>query len=258
MNKIPWFKDWFNTQQYLDLYKHRDDTDAKKIVKLLFKHLKLNKGSSVLDLACGNGRHSILFAEKGLNVTGFDLSPFLIKQAIKRKQKEYKHFSPRLRFAIGDMKHLHFRNEFELVVNLFSSFGYFDTDSENFSVIKGVSASLKKNGYFLFDFLNKDKLVKNIVPYDLKIIGKTAYLQIRHLENKFVVKNIFIIQNNSAGNPPKIHQYYEKIKLYSFNDFRKIFRKHSLKIIKLFGSYTGEPFDKKKSDRLIILAQKMK
>ncbi|HJY62914.1 MAG TPA: class I SAM-dependent methyltransferase [Ignavibacteria bacterium] len=254
--KNNWYKDWFNTRQYLDLYKHRDDTDAKKIVTLLFKNISLPKGSACLDLACGNGRHSILFARKGFNVTGIDLSPFLIEHAKKRRKREYSDFSKNLRFEIGDMKHLRFINEFDLVVNLFTSFGYFSTDAENFKVIQGISKSLKKGGHFLFDFINKDKLLNNLVPYDLKKIGNSVFLQIRHIEGLFVVKNIFIIQNNKRGKTPIIHQFLEKIRLYSLNDFRKMFKKHRLKILSIFGDYTGEKFNALRSERLIILAKK--
>jgi len=251
-----WYKDWFNTQQYLDLYKHRDYNDAKKIVSLLFNNIKLQKGAKCLDLACGNGRHSIFFAKKGLKVTGLDLSPFLINQAKKRLAKEYKKYRTNLRFVIGDMKHLGFKNKFGLVVNFFSSFGYFKTDRENFTVIKGISGSLKKGGYFLFDFLNKGYLLKNLVPYNHRLLGDTAYIQIRHIEDSFVIKNIFIIQNSKSGKPPKIHQYFEKIRLYSITDFKKIFKTNGLHIIKIFGNYSGKPYNKVSSERLIILARK--
>jgi len=254
--KNNWYKDWFNTQQYLDLYKHRDDTDAKKIVSLLFKTIKLPKGSSCLDLACGNGRHSILFARKGFNVTGLDLSPYLIQQAQKRLSSQYKQYRKNLNFLIGNMKHLKFTGEFDLVVNLFTSFGYFSSDKDNFEVIKGISKSLKKEGWFFFDYLNKDHLVRNIIPYNLKKIGNSAYLQIRHIDKKFVIKNIFIIQNNLKSKTPKIHQYLEKIRLYSLQDFIGIFRKSGLKIKNVYGDYKGNKFHKSNSERLIILAQK--
>ncbi len=99
MKKIqPWFKEWFNTQEYLDLYKHRDDTDeASKIIKLLFNNISLPKDAKILDLACGNGRHSVLFAKKGFSVTGIDLSKYLISKAEERRKKEYSRYSKRLK-----------------------------------------------------------------------------------------------------------------------------------------------------------------
>ena len=158
MNK-SWYKVWFNNPEYLALYKHRDDNDARKIISLLFNNIVKVKNGKCLDLACGNGRHSVLFARKGYNVTGLDLSPYLIEQAEKRRKKEYKSQKDKLRFVIKDMRNIGIKNEFNLVVNLFSSFGYFEKKSENFKVIKEVSASLKNGGFFLFDFLNKQYLI---------------------------------------------------------------------------------------------------
>lgn len=251
-----WFKKWFNSQLYLDLYKHRDETDAKKIVSLITRTISLGKNTNVLDLACGNGRHSILFAKKGFNVLGIDLSPYLIKQAKNMLDSDYSKFSKKLRFEIRDMREISHKSEFDLIVNLFSSFGYFDKDSENIKVITGISKALNKGGYFFFDFLNKDYLINNLVPYDIKVRNQYAIIQVREISSGFVKKDIIFVKNNPNAKYPLINNFYEKIKLYSLEDFRKIFNKSGLSIIKVFGNYEGEKYNHKKSERLIILAQK--
>jgi SAM-dependent methyltransferase len=251
-----WFKDWFNNPEYLALYKHRDKHDAKKIISLLFKHIRLPAGSKCLDLACGNGRHSVLFARKGYNVTGLDLSPFLINEANKRLKTEYKEYKNRLNFVIKDMRNIGFVNEFSLVVNLFTSFGYFNTRNENFRVIKQVSGALKTGGYFLFDFLNKEHLIKTLVPFNIKKLNGSVFMQVRYIEKSAVKKDIIIIEPDSKGKTSKVHQFLEKIQLYSVSDFKKVFKKNGLKVIKLFGSYKGEKYYQTSSERLIILAQK--
>lgn len=257
MKKIqPWFKEWFNTQEYLDLYKHRDETDAAKIIKLLFKNISLPKGAKILDLACGNGRHSVLFAKKGYNVTGIDLSGYLISKAEERRKKEYLKYSRRLKFEIGDMRHIRHKNEFNLVVNLFSSFGYFDNEKDNFDVVKSIGRALVRGGYFLLDFLNGSYLLKNLVPYNVKRERGKTIIQIRNFVNGFVEKNIIIIKNNT-GKSPIVNRYKEKIRLYSIGDFRKMFSKNGLKVLEEFGSYSGNRYNKEKSERLIILAQKV-
>jgi SAM-dependent methyltransferase len=163
-----WYKKWFNTQEYLDLYKHRDDKDASKIIHLLFKNIKLKKGSKVLDLACGNGRHSVLFAKKGYSVTGIDLSEYLIGMANKKRRTDYSKYRHLLNFETGDMRRIEHSDEFDLVVNLFTSFGYFSRGKENEMVISGIAKALKRGGYFLFDFLNRDFLINNLVPLDIR------------------------------------------------------------------------------------------
>jgi SAM-dependent methyltransferase len=253
-----WYKKWFNTQDYLDLYRYRDETDASKIINLLLANIKLNKGAKVLDLACGNGRHSILFAKKGFNVTGIDLSKFLIRKANEQLRNKYSDSRKRLTFEVGNMKNIPHKNEFDLVVNIFTSFGYFEKDADNKKVIKSISDALKSGGWFLLDFLNKEHLLKNIVPFDIKKERKKIIIQIRAIDNGFVEKNILIIKNNSLSDSYSIlNRYKEKIRLYSFDEFKLMFSTNTLKIKKVFGNYSGSKYDKRKSERLIILAQKV-
>lgn len=251
-----WFKKWFNTQDYLDLYKHRDKSDARKIVSLISRSVKLPKGAKVLDLACGNGRHSILFASKGFDVLGIDLSPYLIKQAKQKLNTDYFKHKNRLKFEIKDMRNIRHKNKFDLVVNLFSSFGYFDTDRENSKVITSIAGSLKKNGFFFFDFLNAARLKKNLVPFDITVRNRNIIVQVREITGGFVKKNILIFKKKRGSGYPVLNHFYEKIKLYSPDDFRKIFEKNGLKIIRTFGDYKGGRFKPNESERLIILAQK--
>lgn len=252
-----WFTRWFSTQDYLDLYKHRDTKDAAKILKLLFANISIPKSSKVLDLACGNGRHSLLIAKKGYNVTGIDLSQYLISKAKEKLKDEYSGCRNKLSFEIGDMRNISHKNEFELVVNLFTSFGYFEKHNDNLRVFKSISAALKKNGWFLFDFLNRDFLVNHLVPFDIKKEKKNIIVQLRNVIDGFVEKNIFILKNNTVpGSYPVLKSYKEKIRLYSLKDFRHMFSVNKLKIVKVFGNYDGAKFINSKSERLILLAQK--
>jgi SAM-dependent methyltransferase len=241
---------------YLELYKHRDNKDAKKIVSLINRIVKLPAGSKVLDLACGNGRHSVLFAQKEFKVLGGDLSPYLISEAKKKLNTEYKRYRDNLTFKIMDMRFIGYKNEFDMVVNLFSSFGYFEKDSENIRVIKSISSSLKKNGYFFFDFLNKKYLEKSLVPFDINKRNHNIIIQVRNITRGFIKKDIIIIKNNPGSKHPLISDFFEEIKLYSLKDFKAMFNKNRLKIIKTFGNYSGSAFNQNTSERLIILAQK--
>ncbi len=252
-----WYKKWFNTADYLELYDHRNSTDAKKIVTLINRTIKLPKGSKLLDLACGNGRHSVFFAEKGYDVLGIDLSPYLIGEAKKKLRSEYRRFKKNLKFDIGDMRDLSRKNEFDIVVNLFSSFGYFEEESQNRSVIKRISRSLKKDGYFFFDFLNSEYLRRNLTAFDAQKRNRNIIIQVREITGKFVKKNILIIRNKPGSQYPELRRFHEMVRLYTLGELRSIFRSNRLKVVKLFGDYSGKPFRKNSSRRLIILAQKI-
>ena len=251
-----WVKKWFGTKDYLELYKHRNSADAMKIAGLITRTLKLPRGSKVLDVACGNGRHSLIFAAKGFDVLGIDLSSFLISEANKKLQTDYRKQKKHLRFEIRDMRNITHVNEFDLAVNLFSSFGYFEKDSENFKVFKSIARALKPGGYFFFDFLNETELKKNIVPFDIQVRNHNAVVQVRKIKNNAVYKSIYIIRNNPKGRSPVVNEFYEMIKLYSLIELRKVFKRYGLKVIKTFGDYSGKSYIKNSSERLIILAQK--
>jgi len=254
--KSEWFIDWFSSQDYLDLYKHRDDNDAKKIVSLITKHIKLEKDAKVLDLPCGNGRHSLLFAKNGFDVTGIDLSDFLICQAKKKLAKEYSAYKSKLHFENGDMRNfsgkLRHKNKFSLAVNLFTSFGYFEKHSENEKVIRSISNSLQSNGWFVFDFLNREYLRRNLVSFDKKKVNGKLILQHRYIKGNFIYKKIFLIGKSLAD----VNEFTERVYLYSLKQMEKMFERSSLKIKNIFGDYAGSKFNIKASPRLIIFARK--
>jgi SAM-dependent methyltransferase len=182
----------------------------------------------------------------------------LISRANEKRETDYHKYKKMLSFEIGDMRNIAHLKEFNLIVNLFSSFGYFINGKDNEKVIKSISRALKPNGYFLFDFLNKDYLIKNIVPYSIKKEKDKIIVQIRNITDGFVEKNILIIKNNpNKEKCPVLNRYMEKIKLYSLEDFKRMFSKSGLKIIKIFGNYEGKNFIKNRSERLIILAGKI-
>lgn len=244
-----WFKKWFSSKFYLDLYQHRDEEDARWIINLLQRNISVNSRSKVLDIACGSGRHSIELARRGFEVTGFDLSEYLIGEA-KKNLVNSKERDLKVKFLIKDMRKFNFKNSFDIAVNIFTSFGYFESDDENSKVFENVSNSLKKNGYFIFDFLNKNYLESNLVPVTRNKHGNITVVQKRIIENGFVKKNIII------NDGKKVNQFEEVLKLYSLSEFKKMFSNYDLRINKLYGDYIGNRFDESESKRLIIIAQK--
>jgi SAM-dependent methyltransferase len=253
---MEWYKKWFNTPEYLELYSHRNSHDARLIASLVYRTLKLPEGSKVLDLACGNGRHSVYFARQDYRVLGMDLSKYLITEARKKLKEEYSQHKHNLSFQIRDMRDIRHKNEFDLVVNLFSSFGYFESDNENWKVIKSVAGSLVEGGYFFFDYLNSDYLRKHLVSYDVKQRNRNTMVQVREIKDNTVVKNIIMIRSKPRAAAPEILQYQERIKLYTLEDFERVFEMYGLDILRVFGDYHGGRYRKSSSGRLIILAKK--
>nr|NGX43184.1 hypothetical protein [Chlamydiota bacterium] len=154
---LPWYKKWFN-EDYLKLYSYRSAEEAEQQVNFVIHALKLKGDEKILDLGCGKGRHSLELAKKGYKVLGIDISEYLIDEAKKcLKMVPSKH----LRFQIGDMYHLEHLGTFDVVLNMFTSFGYFDDDKDNAKVFQIVRDHLQSGGKFFLDYLHPAQVRKD-------------------------------------------------------------------------------------------------
>ena len=241
-----WFKDWFNTDEYLAVYSHRDDRDAKKLVDLILKNITVPPNCRILDLACGTGRHSLLFAKQNFDVTAVDLSEHLLSIAKIAADK----IGIKINFVNADVRNFCDSAKFNLVVNLFTSFGYFETDEDNFFIFKSAFHHLEGGGFFVLDYFNKNYVINNLVPISSSKSKFGEIIQERSIEGNRVVKKIIIKQNNG-----KKH-YHESVRLYSFDELEKAIRNAGLKIKKVFGNLSGNVFESEISPRTIIIAQK--
>jgi SAM-dependent methyltransferase len=146
MDIKDWFTDWFNTSYYHILYKDRNDLDAQLFMKNITDFLELPKSAHILDLPCGKGRHAVYLNSLGYKVTGADLAKNSIVHA-----KQFENDS--LKFKTHDMRNP-LDKTYNAIFNLFTSFGYFEDDSEDIKILENIKKGLKKGGFFVFDFLN--------------------------------------------------------------------------------------------------------
>ena len=236
-----WFEEWFDSPYYDLLYSKRNETEAAFFIDNLLNHIQLPKPCTALDLACGKGRHSVYLHHKGLNVTGLDLSKRSIEHA-KQFEKEG------LKFGIQDMRIPLENAQFDLIVNLFTSFGYFDDLNENTKVLKAVKQMLKPKGTFVFDYLNGDKLRHNLVCTETKSFPEADFKITRKLINGFVVKDIELKTTDFTKN------YQEKVRLFNVIELGKLFKFADLNITKVAGNYQLNEYEPSTSDRIIIFA----
>lgn len=141
------------------------------------KLLGLKKGSALLDLCCGPGRHAVEFAARGLKVTGYDASAEYLAEAAVRARRR----GLRLRLVRGDMRRLPFRREFDAVVNLFTSFGYFLKFPDDLRTLRGAASALKPGGLFLIDVVNGEALRRRLTPRAWHDLGDHYLLEEREL-----------------------------------------------------------------------------
>lgn len=242
---MSWYHEWFNETEYLQLYQHRDEEEAKLIINLIEKQLPLKPKSKILDLCCGNGRHSIQLSKRGYSVTGIDLSENLLTIARENARKH----NTKIRFIQADMRNINFNKEFDLTLNLFTSFGYFPSDTENEKVISNISNALKSNGFLVIDFLNKEYLLNNLKQETVSYINNSIVIQKRKICGNKIIKEITIQKKQDK----KI--FSEEVIMYTLSDFESFFKRNNLKFVNIYGDYLGSKFDKY-SQRLIIFGQK--
>lgn len=242
----PWFKEWFNSPYYYQLYFKRDKTEAASFINKLVDYLNPKPGSLMLDIGCGKGRHSVQLASKGFNVTGIDLSERSIAVAKKRENDH-------LHFYVHDMRLPFYINYFDYAFNFFTSFGYFDTEREHNNAMRTIAQSLKGDGIFVIDYLNIHYEENHLqIKSQLRINNVDYYLTKWYNENYFYKK--IIVDDKQTGTVAK---YQEKVAKFSLGDFIDMLSYQQMQVQEVFGDYAFNPYDINKSPRLIIVARKM-
>ncbi len=238
-----WYRSWFNSPYYHILYAHRDYKEAELFIDNIYKRLQPEPFAKVLDACCGRGRHSIYLNEKGLDVTGVDLSASNIKYA---KQYENQH----LRFFEHDIRNTIASNIFDYVLNIFTSFGYFKRKNEDLKAFKSFHRALKPGGYFLIDFLNVQVIQDQLKPFEQKTIEGIEFNIEKKIDQGLIKKSIRFVDEGVH------YEFKEEVKALSYSDLKAYCQAVGFEIVDTYGDYQMRPFDLHLSERLIILAQK--
>lgn len=244
---VSWFKDWFNSPYYHNLYFKRDESEAAAFIDKLVTYLGPKPGSRMLDVACGRGRHSIQLAAKGFDVTGIDLSEDSIRYALQFEKEN-------LHFYQHDMR-LPFRiNYYDYAFNFFTSFGYFKTQRENDNAIRTIAQSLHEHGVFVMDYLNVHYAEDHLVHKAEKEIEGINYFITRWFDEYHFYKKI-VVEDESLEEPL---EFTEKVAKFSVGDFTEMFSFQGMQIREVFGDYDFGKYDLRKSPRLIMIVEKIR
>lgn len=241
--KMDWFEEWFDSPYYHILYKNRDFSEAELFIGNLLRYLSLPEGAKIIDMPCGKGRHSIFLNKQGYDVTGLDLSPASIEFA-KQFERE------RLRFHTHDMRKVWGYTDADAVFNIFTSFGYFDSDEDDISCVHAFAETLRPGGRLVVDFMNIHKVLDGIQAKEVKVVDAIEFHITRKAENGFLVKDIRFYDKG------RDFSFQERVRILYKEDFIKYFNFAGLKLLNTFGDYGLNTFDKFTSDRLILIAQK--
>lgn len=238
-----WFEHWFDSPLYEALYAHRDYDDAHLLAELIARHAPVDRYQRLLDVACGRGRHSLNFAQRGYQVTGVDLAP----SAIQKAKNQAKNAGVEAQFVIGDMRNaLH--DHFDLIVNLFTSFGYFPTDEENEQPLKAMAEMLNPNGQIWIDFLNPVFVRNTLVSDDRGQIPGWEFVIKRWVDHGAVQKEIHLVQPDTGDE----QIFRECVRLLDLQWFENTSAQFGLRLVHVFGNYNGEVYFPESSPRMIM------
>lgn len=237
----------FEVEDYLYFYQDWLTPERSQMeVNTLVRELSLDEPSSILDLACGFGRHANVLAALGHSVTGVDITAGFLEIA-KREAREK---NLRTKFLQEDMRRINFNSEFDHVLLLFTSFGYFP-DDENQLVLENVSRALKPGGSFILDTHNRDVFLKHFQPFMVAEKGEDLMIDRSSFDpvtGRWYNRRI-VIRDGVRKDKPFF------VRLYNPFEIEQMLNQAGMQIQKLLGGYDSQP-PSSKSSRMVIIAEK--
>jgi SAM-dependent methyltransferase len=246
----PWYESFFG-QDYLDVYNYQfTEERATKETDFAAKALALRSGERVLDLCCGQGRHSVLLAAKGFEVTALDLS----EQYLRMTEMLAQDRNAGLKTVHADMRDIPFEAHFDAIVNMFSSFGYLESESEDARVLASIHRALKPGGRVLLDLLNRDWVVSNYIQNDWhRDADGTVYLEHREFDLPTSRNHVTFTAISRDGEIREIGGHH--IRLYTLREVLGMLEAAGLTYDGVYGGFEGEDFGID-TRRMIVIAHR--
>lgn len=280
-----WFAQSFD-DHYARIYEYKDDTALAEVSQMLrYLHLRrkpLGSPQRILDLACGWGRHTVPLALRGFNVTGVDFSDVMLRLAERRASESGlqvrwldakgtpRHDGPPAAHADGpstktltllqaDMRSLPFREDFDVVIDVFTSFGYFRDPDDNDAVLDAVYAALSPGGKFLLDIDNPQVFIdKGTGENTFNVARNGDQERVLRVEKYARVPDRRVVEYSFIDRPSDSREeIYLECKLYDREEITALLARHNFGVEKkIWGDFAGTLFNQDTSPRLITIAVK--
>jgi SAM-dependent methyltransferase len=246
--RAEWFTRFFDAAYVAQLREEKSPAQTRAEVAFALRHLDLSPGARILDVPCGYGRHAGALARRGFRVVGVDLSPTMIAEARRRFTE-----GPRLRFLRQDMRRMTFRGEFDAVVNLYTSFGYF-TPAQNEAVLRRMARALRPGGRLIVD--HRDP------AYDVTLPRRLWYRAGAHrfiLEDRRFDRRTKITETTqlviTTGRRFIVQRSF-RLQEFSLSEWRRLLRRAGLRLLRACSGYDGRRYRPGSTGRLIIVAER--
>jgi SAM-dependent methyltransferase len=237
-----WYRDTFGAF-YPVIYAHRTVEAAAPEARFAIERSRLTPRDHVLDLCCGNGRHMVHLLSVTPHVVGLDYSPHLLDHARKM-------IGPQGELVRADMRAIPFVDTFDVVVNFFTSFGYFFSPEENAAVVTGIARALKPGGRFFLDYINKNWAEQTLEPESERRQGPYRIHERRWIDDERVNKVTQVYEGDAL-----VQELSESVRLYSLGELLTLLGEGGLRVEAVYGDHTGVPMDAFKP-RMIAVGRK--
>jgi SAM-dependent methyltransferase len=244
--------EWFEDESFwIDLYPFMFSDERIKIAEEQVEQaLTLTgfQGGAVLDLCCGSGRHSVELAKRGIQVIAIDRTKFLLDKA-KEKATE---LGLQIEFILDDMRHFIRPGAFALVLNLFTSFGYFDNKEDDFQVLQNIYESLRTGGTLLIDIVGKELVARKLQPTtSSKLLDGSLLVECHEVFDDWSrIRNEWILIKDETAKSYKFHHT-----IYSGQELKNLLHKAGFESVRLFGDLAGSEYGLE-AKRLVAVARK--
>jgi SAM-dependent methyltransferase len=245
---VPWFEDEVFWETVGPILFSRDRIqNAAQETQDIIELLKIRKGSTILDLCCGVGRHSIEFASRGYIVTAVDRTEKYLRSAKRKARRKGVH----IEFVRGDMREFYRANSFNAILSMYTSFGYFKNQEDDYRVARNMYTSLKKGGKVIIEMMGKEILARIFLPRGWREIGNRIILEERKMsEDWSMISNRWIVIQGR-----KRREFRLTHRIYSATELGNLLRSCGFSIDGVYGTLDGAPYGPR-ANRLIMVAKK--
>ena len=248
-----WYVDFFS-DAYLQVYGPAltEERTAREVA-FIESVLSPKPGDRVLDLCCGTGRHAMLLAQHGLDVVGQDLNEEYAAEATHRAHATG---LPNVHFIARDMRDIPYDGHFDAVINMFTAFGYFESDEDNYAVLRAVHRALRPGGHFLLDTLNREWVIANQTPQERHARPDGSVLIEKRSFSLETGRNhvAFAVEAGGDGSAARSLGAHD-IRLYTLAEMARMLAEVGFRFERAYGGFDAAPYGIA-SRRMIVLARR--
>ena len=243
---------WHNQDKFWELFEpilfnQQRQSGAKMEVEQVVNLLRIRQNDRILDLSCGTVRHSLELARQGFDVVGVDRTTSFIKKAKQQAEEE----SLKVELVVGDMREYRQPKSFDIVMNLFGSFGYFEDPDDDRQVVKNMYASLRSGGRFLIETMGKEIAAREFQERDWSEEGDTLVLAERkpHQNWRRIRTRWIVIKGNQRA------EHTVSVRSYSAVELSSLLLDCGFVDVQVYGDLEGRDYDQG-AKRLVVIGAK--